>query len=174
MAKFRKKPVVIEAVQFLGTPESEKDVLDFVRCIETLDNQIVIRTLEGNMTASAGDWIIKGVSGEFYPCKPDIFEKTYEKVKESETIPEPKIKPLEWIEEDTFVAFGSFGTFEVYETGGEEGLKPWMGSLNDSNYYDGFGSMDFDTVEEAKAYCNSLHEKQIRGALKFVEAPNGK
>ena len=92
-----------------------------------------------------------------------------EKPNKSKPPTEPKIKPLEWIEEDSFVAFGSFGTFEVYETGGEEGLKPWMGSLNDSNDYDGFGSMDFDTVEDAKAYCNTLHEKQIRGALKFVE-----
>ncbi len=42
---------------------------------------ITINTLEGKMTASEGDWIIKGVNGEFYPCKPDIFEKTYEKAK---------------------------------------------------------------------------------------------
>lgn len=85
---------------------------------------------------------------------------------------EPKIKPLEWEEEssrDSFVAFGSFGAFEVYETGEEDGLKPWMGSLNDSNDYAGFESMDFDTPKEAMAYCNTLHEKQIREALKFVE-----
>lgn len=78
--KFRKKPVVIEAVQFMGTPESLKEVVDFMICVETIDNQIVIRTLEGEMRAIAGDWIIKGVNGEFYPCKPDIFEKTYEAV----------------------------------------------------------------------------------------------
>jgi hypothetical protein len=92
MPMFRKKPVVIEAVQFLGfdhppggaapknawPPEWPSGMW---RC--TLDaNQyaenLVIPTLEGDHTALPGDWIIKGVNGEFYPCKPDIFAKTYE------------------------------------------------------------------------------------------------
>lgn len=60
MAKYRKKPVVIEAVQ--------------------TQEEVVIETLEGNMKANPGDWIITGVNGERYPCKPDIFEKTYESV----------------------------------------------------------------------------------------------
>lgn len=60
VAKYRKKPVVIEAYQ--------------------TNEEIVIHTLEGDMTASVGDYIITGVNGEKYPCKPDIFEKTYEKV----------------------------------------------------------------------------------------------
>ncbi len=63
MAKFRKKPVVIEAYQYLP---SDPDVV------------MQIETLEGVMTARHGDWIITGVNGEQYPCKPDIFEKTYE------------------------------------------------------------------------------------------------
>ena len=60
MPKYRKKPVVIEAVQ--------------------LTREIVIETLEGSMTGRVGDWLITGVSGEQYPCKPDIFEATYELV----------------------------------------------------------------------------------------------
>lgn len=78
-----------------------------------------------------------------------------------------KIKPLEWIEEDTFVASGSFGTFEVMESGDDQGS--WTGSLNDSNGYDGFEEMDFPSVEEAKAYCEEMHKKMITNALKFVE-----
>lgn len=80
MAKFRKKPVVIEAMQWTGN--NSFDIAKFMN--EPLygewTNEISIRTLEGVMTASLGDWIIKGVNGEFYPCKPDIFEKTYEAV----------------------------------------------------------------------------------------------
>jgi hypothetical protein len=49
-----------------------------------MDYKVVIQTPEGNMTAALGDWIIKGVKGEFYPCKPDIFEETYERVEEPE------------------------------------------------------------------------------------------
>lgn len=64
MAKYRKKPVVIEA--------------------EQTDKEIIIHTLEGDMKANIGDYIITGVNGEKYPCKPDIFQKTYEKIKEGE------------------------------------------------------------------------------------------
>lgn len=60
--KYRKKPVVVEAYQ--------------------TDKEIVIHTLEGDMTASVGDYIITGVNGEKYPCKPDIFEKTYDEITE--------------------------------------------------------------------------------------------
>lgn len=86
MAKYRKKPVVIEAVQF--TEENKDKVFNFVRhnCNASRDsaNNITmeIHTLEGTMTAELGDWIIKGVQGEFYPCKPDIFAATYELVEE--------------------------------------------------------------------------------------------
>lgn len=75
------------------------------------------------------------------------------------------IKPLEWQDEenDTHVAFGHFGTFEVMEIDGR-----YEGSLNDANDYDGYESMDFDTVEEAKAHCQMLHEKQVMAALEFV------
>jgi hypothetical protein len=80
MPKFRKKPVVIEAMQL--TPEAVGDVVRF--CGGTIKSHpltgVVIETLEGNMLADVGDWVIKGVKGEFYPCKPDIFEATYEPV----------------------------------------------------------------------------------------------
>lgn len=81
--KFRKKPVVVEAMKFTGA--NHKDIADFVDTNMTFDrmsDKIGIVTLEGEMTASKGDWIIKGVKGEFYPCKPDIFEKTYEPINE--------------------------------------------------------------------------------------------
>lgn len=82
MGYFRKKPVVIEAVQWDG--QNRDDLVAFVG--ESLDvvwsvgGCCFINTLEGRMTADMGDWIIRGVQGEFYPCKPDIFEATYEPV----------------------------------------------------------------------------------------------
>lgn len=83
--KYRKKPVVIEAVKFNGTITQE--LRDFLEDIEFHYQQtiggitrFIITTLEGDMRVSVGDYIIKGINGEFYPCKPDIFEKTYEKV----------------------------------------------------------------------------------------------
>lgn len=84
--KYRKKPVEIDAVQFLDTTESIMELSDFVGDIIRVDYKdkdnpcLKIETLEGTMRASVGDYIIKGVKGEFYPCKPDIFEETYEKV----------------------------------------------------------------------------------------------
>lgn len=82
MIKYRKKPVVVEAVQFIDNPNSIEDLSRFMD--ETVisyageEPVVLIKTLEGTMMANVGDWIIKGVNGEFYPCKPDIFEKTYE------------------------------------------------------------------------------------------------
>jgi len=92
--KYRKKPVVIDAIQ----------LEDSVRCLDVLhklgldpvnftyadeDPVLVIFTLEGTMIAHVGDYIIKGVNGEFYPCKPDIFEKTYEMCVDVSGIPWP-------------------------------------------------------------------------------------
>jgi hypothetical protein len=86
--KFRKKPVVIEAFKFLG-PFSRDEMFTewgFPFSDDSLydekTNILIIKTLEGNHYANIGDWIIKGVKGEFYPCKPDIFEETYEKEEE--------------------------------------------------------------------------------------------
>lgn len=85
--KYRKKPVVIEAVQFDGTPEGALVVFDafkilgakFVPNADLTTGILTIPTLEGTHTASSGDWIIKGIKGEFYPVKPDIFTATYDR-----------------------------------------------------------------------------------------------
>jgi hypothetical protein len=94
--QYRKKPVVIEAAHLDG--EHDRDVYLWVAehtisydytsddkpdagvTIDPTDGRMLIRTLEGEMRADPGDWIIRGVQGEFYPCKPDIFEATYERV----------------------------------------------------------------------------------------------
>lgn len=81
--KYRKKPVVIDAVQITGDNDTEllAWLNKFVVPFEVIrDHTFVIHTLEGDMTAVPNDWIIRGVQGEFYPCKPDIFDKTYEPV----------------------------------------------------------------------------------------------
>ena len=84
--KYVKKPVVIEAMVF--NEETKDRCANFVRCNcsygtdEDGNSELGIQTLEGVMTASVGDYIIKGVKGEFYPCKPDVFELTYEALKE--------------------------------------------------------------------------------------------
>jgi hypothetical protein len=84
--RFRKKPVVIEAVQLLE--ETFTDCLEFVGQDNLGDGTsqdelcIEIVTLEGNMMAREEDWIIRGVKGEVYPCKLDIFEATYEPIEE--------------------------------------------------------------------------------------------
>lgn len=81
MAKFRKKPVVIEAVQYDGSNDAEIIAFTKKKAIKAFDkNVMIIPTLEGDHIASAGDWIIKGVAGEFYPCKNEIFLKTYDEV----------------------------------------------------------------------------------------------
>lgn len=90
MAKFRKKPVVIEAIQWNGSnfDEIKNFANSNVRYYSYYEKNeyseskttLIIPTLEGEMIASIGDYIIKGVKGEYYPCKPDIFEATYEKV----------------------------------------------------------------------------------------------
>lgn len=91
--KYRKKPVVIEAIQWTGlnleeikafvgeSLEYEYDIIDtaWKAGIGAPCVNMKIKTLEGDMYADKGDYVIKGVNGEFYPCKPDIFEKTYER-----------------------------------------------------------------------------------------------
>lgn len=81
--KYRKKPIVIEAVQWdneMGTylEVKEWDTKGFFPSAFHPDESLRIVTLEGVMTVNIGDWVIKGVKGELYPCKPDIFEATYE------------------------------------------------------------------------------------------------
>jgi len=100
MAKYRKKPVVIDAVKIENNYGSIYDAVEFVFNIG-MESSIIganatvrdvqerngldIPTLEGTMHADFGDYIIKGVKGEFYPCKPDIFELTYDELREFST-----------------------------------------------------------------------------------------
>ncbi len=100
MSLYRKKPVVIEAVEFKGSTSDVADINDWIagqvyhespiktRDIRTMEIDTREITIpEGTITwiANPGDYIIKGVNGEFYPCKPQIFAKTYEKVEENES-----------------------------------------------------------------------------------------
>ena len=87
MPKYRKKPVVIEAVMFIDDADELIGIQEFMGDIDLEidykkpnDPKLKITTLEGVMEASLGDYIIKGIKGEYYPCKPDIFEATYEAV----------------------------------------------------------------------------------------------
>ena len=89
MSKYRKKPVVIEAVQWSDGKISEvtpwiKEALhkmpQELGAITRIADKIIITTLEGEVTAINGDYIIKGIKGELYPCKPDIFNQTYDTV----------------------------------------------------------------------------------------------
>ena len=76
--RYRKKPIIIEAIQYDGM--NQKEIYAFTKGYAFIKStgQIAIHTLEGEMLVSILDYIIKGVNGEFYPCKPDIFEKSYE------------------------------------------------------------------------------------------------
>ena len=88
---FRKKPVVIHAAQWDGTAKAAIPIIDWILTgehaaryhdasddVPNARSETAIDTLEGTISASPGDWIIRGVKGEFYPCKPDIFEATYD------------------------------------------------------------------------------------------------
>ncbi len=96
MSKFRKKPVVIEAFQWTGDINQQKDPEWINKAIQdgtawfndkgTKNCTLEIKTLEGNHTAKHGDYIIQGIQGELYPCKPDIFKKTYEKYDQNKIV----------------------------------------------------------------------------------------
>lgn len=81
--KFRKKPVIIEAIRYDGKNGAEIShwMGKYFYTQDFLENHLEIETSEGVLNAQVGDWIIRGIKGEFYPCKPDIFEQTYEPVK---------------------------------------------------------------------------------------------
>lgn len=81
MAKYRKKPLVVEALLWSGNnPGEVKQFIGRAWTWKVIGGQVRIATPEGNMFANTGDYIIKGVKGEFYPCKPDVFAETYERV----------------------------------------------------------------------------------------------
>lgn len=123
MGKYRKKPVVIEAIQlkvdnfdavcdFMGGTPEPKHNPNFGVDENGNTNEpylgVYIETLEGKMLAGYDDYIIKGVNGEFYPCKPDIFEKTYEQA-------------------DSFSEMGFGDAIEVLKQGGAVRRKGWNG-----------------------------------------------
>jgi len=91
MAKFKKKPVVIEAFLWTGGPDQTEDpewIVDAIKngVVYFQDGEnpyLTIETLEGKMRANSGEWIIRGVKGEIYPCKSDIFAATYEQVEDN-------------------------------------------------------------------------------------------
>lgn len=124
--KFRKKPVTIEAIQWNG--ENVIDVDKFAgneEKIQHKNGELFIPTLEGVMKANLGDWIIKGVNGEIYPCKPDIFAKTYESLGEVQSVSQEQPKHV-------YTYFYSFQTDGIVGYGvgttknkivGSEGLK---------------------------------------------------
>lgn len=106
MPQFRKKPVVIEAEKFVYGQDGPSYVINLLQKTPVNyrfeDESLFIETLEGEMKASSGDYIIRGVNGECYPCKPDIFEKTYEPASNSpwieiteDTLPE-ETEPVLW------------------------------------------------------------------------------
>jgi hypothetical protein len=76
---FRKKPLVIQAMRYTRVALEAEAVAKWSGGKQT-DDGLIINTLEGELLANYGDWIIKGITGEFYPCKPDIFAATYEEV----------------------------------------------------------------------------------------------
>lgn len=81
--KYRKKPLIIDAIQYIGT--NKKEILAFAKnnaWPEANSHVITITTIDrNNARIDLGDWLIRGIKGELYPCKPDIFEATYEEVK---------------------------------------------------------------------------------------------
>ena len=112
MQKFVKKPVVIEAIQYNGINSTE--VESFVGAklstvwLSVEDTQLVIPTLEGDMKVSKGDYVIKGIKGEFYPCKPAVFEKTYDVVEDG-------VRPQTFGEKAVGITFNPSGSDEVHE-----------------------------------------------------------
>lgn len=113
MKKFVKKPVVVQAVEYNGANKEEIEAFVGIKLNTVFTElkeplELKIPTLEGDMKASKGDWIIKGVNGEFYPCKPDVFEKTYDVVENAE-------RPQTFGEKAVGITFNPSGSDEVYE-----------------------------------------------------------
>lgn len=130
MPKFRKLPVVIEAILYdwdesnepQGMDEAQDAVADFMEGnLSAIGEILEIETLEGTMDAVKGDYIIKGIAGEFYPCKPDIFAKTYEQVNDPVcTAPQDPDHELTEDEVATLASNGSLcDCMEVVQYGGD-------------------------------------------------------
>jgi hypothetical protein len=118
---YRKKPVVIQAVRWNG--DNFDEVYAFMQgsdrhITNTINKEIVIHTLEGDVTASVGDWIIRGVKGEYYPCKPDIFAATYENA-------DAEMESCDCAEQSNDMTFGM--AIEAVKAGKKVARQGWNG-----------------------------------------------
>jgi hypothetical protein len=165
MKQYRKKPVVIDAVQFDGLNPTE--IKDFVgeNCeVEIYDNEvtppvarIVIHTLEGDMEVSKGDYVIKGVKGEFYPCKPDIFEQTYESVETYKSLDEAAQKVEDYYdvgEEHRYLCCYRGDIKDAFKAGAE-----WMAGQG-TTVRKKIGKID-DGVNQIPTYCNGFEVTEL-------------
>lgn len=83
--KYVKRPVIIEAIEFDGTQESKKEIMDWSEGNvgkSAFTHELFVQTLEGFLKIQNGDFVIKGIKGEFYPCKPDFFHATYDRIED--------------------------------------------------------------------------------------------
>lgn len=102
--KYEKRPVVIDAIQYTGDNYEEIIVFTMGNAIYDIKDTVLrIKTLEGEMTVNKGDFIIKGVKGEFYPCKPDIFEITYTAVSETQDLTKKAVSQMNKAELQTYI-----------------------------------------------------------------------
>lgn len=172
MTQYRKKPVVIEAVRFDGSNPAE--IKDFVgeNCeVDIYDNRvifpvahIVIHTLEGDMEVSKGDYVIKGVKGEFYPCKPDIFQQTYESAETQQEQPEIDLEEAaeEYAQLDDEGVWKDGGKYKGFIAGAK-----WQKSqmLKDGNII--LAEEDFDAEKEKSMEWgyNLCKEQMMKNAM---------
>jgi hypothetical protein len=127
--KYRKKPVVVSAWHFDGSFESARDPIAQGLATWSLRGNggvVRIQTLEGTMEAAPGDWIIQGVKGELYPCKPDIFAATYDP---ADTPPDTITLPVRWVDEDYGLTMrvGIVACGRIYEVAGGWRVIGWVG-----------------------------------------------
>lgn len=170
--KWRKKPVVIEARQF-SSRESTDNLVRW--CGGVLTNKkhqplsIEINTLEGTMSATAGDWIIKGVNGEFYPCKDDIFKKSYDAVTDDADLENSAARaeiPLSKLG-DTIASLDTGGVSLADRDWLEDAIISHGGEVTDSG--GGCGGMDLGYTFGEKAFDIAL---SLRGAGHVGDAPD--
>lgn len=119
MKNYIKKQVQIQAVQFTGENIEEIEVFIGKKLSTVMSSeqttQLVIPTLEGDMKATKGDYIIKGIKGEFYPCKPDIFNNSYDVLEDKKNQEGPIERPATFGEKAVGITFNPSGNDEVYE-----------------------------------------------------------
>jgi hypothetical protein len=183
--KFRKKPVVIEAIQWTGTNMGEiGEFMDGIHWAMSGGN-LVIPTLEGDMAVSLNDWIIRGVKGEYYPCKPDVFEATYEPEDARQTFPghaDTIGKIAEIINErlrpdnlDVRVAPGTANTYNIQVSSRSTGprwsfwLRMDNGQIRDFDGEGGSWDAARDRTEWLMSTVTALRQKGIQNFYMHVE-----